>query len=625
MRGRKAHQEACHGRAAKQFIRRSPNSIPPPTTPPSNSLEKRLVLVKEYLQTGGSQSAFCRAKGINGATFNGWLQEYQSEGEEALRKRHEQYLASGHHDGPYSPDERRQAVEMYLKSGNSIYDFARVWGVSESALGHWVDRYQEGGPQALETRRSGGRPRRLGMREEITGVKNRFPDFGLRKVKDFLFRFHGVKVSTGSVRNALREKGLDSKGARKRRRKIQPPRRFERAVAGDLWQSDITSFLLTRRHERVYLTVFLDDYSRYIVSWGLYLHQKQDIVTETLLDGIERFGKPREVLTDQGRQYFAWRGKGDFQKLLIREGIQHVVARTHHPQTVGKTERFWSTVGEEFWDRIQPQDFTEAKERFGHFVAHYNHFRPHQGIDGMVPADRFFGVESQVRQALEKALSRNELHLALGEKPRKPVFLVGQVGDQQVSLHGEGGRIIFQTQDGNIQEMGIEGLGTLGGKNGAGNDESGRNSTNAQAGNKGQVETPDENKVQDTAQTSSTSEGLVGCGNTGGTEAGPRNGGGDPGALDGAAGPDGSGREVGDALGEDLAALPASPFRADCWVIEATEDAQANQADTGAGPVEGSRGVEQENRGAGERLGNDERAGGLAEGIPGPSGGETSR
>jgi hypothetical protein len=43
---------------------------------------------------------------------------------------------------------------------------------------------------------------------------------------------------------------------------------------------------------------------------------------EALLEGVQRFGKPEEVLTDQGRQYFTWRGKGEFQKLLDREGIQ---------------------------------------------------------------------------------------------------------------------------------------------------------------------------------------------------------------------------------------------------------------------------------------------------------------
>jgi transposase InsO family protein len=529
------------------------------------------------------------------------------------------------HNGPWQPDQRRQAVEAFHKSSMKIEDFARTWGVGERSLREWLKRYEEDGPQGLERRhyKLAGRPRRAGMREEIAEVQRKYPDFGLRKVRDFLARFHGVRVSAGSVRNTLQEQGLNTSRPRKKRRKIQPPRRFERSRAGELWQTDITSFVLTRRSQRVYLTVFLDDYSRYIVSWGLYLHQKQDIVIETLLSGVERFGKPKEVLTDQGRQYFAWRGKSDFQKLLIREGIQHVVARTHHPQTVGKTERFWATVGEEFWERIQPQDLTEAKERFRHFVAHYNHFRPHQGIDGMVPADRFFGVENQVREAMEKTMDRNELLLALGEKPRKPVFLVGQVGDQQVTLHGERGRLIFQTQDGNLQEMGLEGLGAPGGKNGAGNAEPGRN--NAEAGDERQVETPDEDQVQDAAQTSQAGEGLVGIGDAGGAEKGARNGGGDPGTLDGPVEPDGSVRETGNALGEDMAALPAGIVRADGGVVETAEDEERPQAAAGDRPIGGSASAQETDHGVGEGFGDDEGTGGFAEGIPGPSGGETSR
>ncbi len=505
---------------------------------------------------------------------------------------------SSKHNGPWQPDQRRAAVEAFHKSKMNIEDFARVWGVGERSLSIWLKQYEREGPKGLERKhyKHTGRPRRAGMREEIAEVQRKYPDFGLRKVRDFLARFHGVRVSAGSVRNTLQERGVDTSRPRKRRRKIQPPRRFERAKAGELWQTDITSFVLTRHSQRVYLTVFLDDYSRYVVSWGIYLHQKQDIVIETLLSGVERFGKPKEVLTDQGRQYFAWRGKSDFQKLLIREGIQHVVARTHHPQTVGKTERFWATVGEEFWERIQPQDLTEAKERFGHFIAHYNHFRPHQGIDGMVPADRFFGVEDQVRAAMEKTMDRNELLVALGEKARKPVFLVGQIGDQQVSMHGERGRLIFQTQDGNLQEMDLEGLGAPGGKNGAGNAEAGR--IRAEGGDKGQVETPAENQIQDAAKAGQTGEGLVGSGDAGGTEKGPRNGGGDPGTLDGPVEPDGSVREVGHALGEDMAALPAGPVRADGGVVETAEDEKGQETGTDGRSIEGSGGIEQTDHGA---------------------------
>lgn len=527
------------------------------------------------------------------------------------------------HSGPYSFEHRKQAVEAFLKSTMDLEDFARTWGVGEDSLAVWVERYQQEGPQGLARHvvHPVGRPRRKGMREEIAGVKERFPDFGLRKVRDFLARFHGVKVSTGSVRNALMEKGLSERSHRRRRRKVMPPRRFERAKAGELWQSDITSFLLTRRSQRVYLTVFLDDYSRYIVSWGLYLHQKQEIVMETLLSGIERFGKPKEVLTDQGRQYFAWRGKSDFQKLLVQQGIQHVVARTHHPQTVGKTERFWATVGEEFWERVQPQDLTEARERLGHFIAHYNHFRPHQGIDGMVPADRFFGVEPQVRKVLEAAMSRNELLLALGEAPRKPVFLVGQIGDQQVSLHGERGRLVFQSQDGNIQEMGLEGLGAPGGENGAGNAGPG---AGAEGGKKGKVEAPDQDQVQAAAEASLAGEGAVGVGDAGGAEKGARNGGGDPGTLDGTDQPDGGSPKAGNALVEDMAALPPSPLRTDGGAAETAEDEERPQATAGGRPIGGSPSAQETDHGVGEGSGDDERTGGVAEGISSSPGGETS-
>lgn len=226
-----------------------------------------------------------------------------------------------------------------------------------------------------------------------------------------------------------------------------------------LWQSDITSMVLTRHSARVYLTVFLDDYSRYIVSWNLQLRQTTDLVVDALLRGIERFGKPEEVLTDQGRQYFAWRGKSDFEKLLRKQGVKHVVARSHHPQTVGKCERFWETVKEEFWERVKPQDLGNARERFQHFVNYYNHFRPHQGIGGMVPADRFFGVENELRKALERTYSENELKLALGEKPRTPVFLIGQIGDESISLHGEEGKLIINTQHGERKELEYEHFG----------------------------------------------------------------------------------------------------------------------------------------------------------------------
>ena len=148
-----------------------------------------------------------------------------------------------------------------------------------------------------------------------------------------------------------------------------------------------------------------------------------------------------------------------FTKLLEREGIHHVLARAHHPQTVGKCERFWETLKRELWDRIHPKDLEEARERVRLFIAHYNHFRPNQGIGGEVPADRLFGVREEVRKAIEAGIERNALRLALGERPRRPVFLVGQIDGQAVSMHGEQGRIVVQTSEGLRKEIEAKDLG----------------------------------------------------------------------------------------------------------------------------------------------------------------------
>jgi transposase InsO family protein len=363
----------------------------------------------------------------------------------------------------YTPEERRATVEAYVKSGLTYEGFARIWGLSRHTVYLWMKIYRERGPQGLEHPTGTGRPGRKplvpALREEIVDVQRRFPDFGLKRVRDFLARFRGLRVSTSGVRSAIEAAGVPRAPAvKKRRRRYEVPRRFERSRAGDLWQSDITSFVLARPGRRVHLVVFLDDFSRYVVSWSLHFKMTTATVGETLLEGCSRFGKPEEVLTDQGPQYFAWRGKCDFQKLLIREGIAHTVSRTHHPQTLGKCERLWKSVGTELWERARPRDLTEARERLEHYIRHYNHFRPHQGIGGLVPADRFFGAETAARQAIEAAMAKNELALALGERPRASVFLFGQVGGEQVSLHGERGRLVVQTREG-TQEMDFEDLG----------------------------------------------------------------------------------------------------------------------------------------------------------------------
>ncbi len=421
------------------------------------SLAERTALVEQYLASGHSMRDFTLEHGVAYSTFSYWLRQSKRPARKPKRTRRR-----------FTPEERREAVEQWRKSKRTAKDFAKLWNCSASSLQKWATRYDAEGPRSLENRphpkgRRAHHPTRLPdeVRQAIREIRERNPTFGVNRVAQHLERFGGIKVSSSTVRNVLKEAGIPMQPAptKRRRPKPMPLRRFERARPGELWQTDITSFLLRRHHVRVYLTVFLDDHSRFIVSWALATHCKNHLVIESLMEGVSRFGKPKEVLTDQGPQYHTWRGKSAFKKVLLREGIQQVVSRTHHPQTLGKCERLWKTVGLEFWDRVAPLDLDEARERFGHWVDHYNFFRAHQGIDGCVPADRFFGAEEAVRAAMAKRVAENALDLALGEAPRRPLYLTGQIGDQQVSVHGERGGVTVKLPDGSVHELKHEELG----------------------------------------------------------------------------------------------------------------------------------------------------------------------
>jgi hypothetical protein len=120
---------------------------------------------------------------------------------------------------------------------------------------------------------------------------------------------------------------------------------------------------------------------------------------------------------------------------------------------LGKIERFWGTLWRECIESAVFVDLGDAQRRIGLFIDHYNFQRPHQGIDGLVPADRFFGAASEVKRTLAARVSANALELARHGVPKTPFYLTGQVGGQPFSVHAEGERVILTRAEGERQEI----------------------------------------------------------------------------------------------------------------------------------------------------------------------------
>jgi hypothetical protein len=218
--------------------------------------------------------------------------------------------------------------------------------------------------------------------------------------------------------------------------------RFERAAVNELWQTDLFTFILKRQNRRVYLVVFMDDRSRFIVGYGLNAASGKAQVIEVLKAAIASYQVPREVLTDNGPQYTTWRGKSEFTKTCEGLGIKQIVATPKHPETLGKVERFWGSLWRECVERAIFIDLGDARKRIGLFIDHYNFQRPHQGLEGAVPADVFFRAAEAVKATLQARVAQNSLELAKNGLPTVPFYLTGTVGGKTVSIHAEGERVI---------------------------------------------------------------------------------------------------------------------------------------------------------------------------------------
>jgi transposase InsO family protein len=344
-----------------------------------------------------------------------------------------------------SPQQRLLLLDLWQRSGLPAGDFAELVGVSKHTLYAWKKRFANQGPAGLlDQPRGGPAGSRLSdlTKRTILMLKQANPDWGCQRISDMLLRGPALPASPGAVARVLHEAGYELEEVPTRPHPDQV-RRFERAQPNQLWQTDLFTFVLKRQNRRVWLVAFLDDHSRFVVGYGLHASQSSALVLEVLRAALTSYGTPQEILTDNGSQYVTWRGKSAFTKELEQRGIRQVVARPRHPQTLGKIERFWGTLWRECLQAAVFVDLGDAQRRIGLFLDHYNFQRPHQGLDGLVPADRFFGAAPEVRHALQQRVAANALELARHGRPSNPFYLTGQVGGQPFSVHAEGERVIL--------------------------------------------------------------------------------------------------------------------------------------------------------------------------------------
>jgi transposase InsO family protein len=231
---------------------------------------------------------------------------------------------------------------LYLEERFPGKLIAQELGISTSALSEWVRRYREQGEAGLQdsSTRLARAQLPAAVKDKIVELKRQQPGFGVKKIAQLLRRMLFLPGSRETVRRTLHREQLMEKKRRKPRRNPPKPRFFERATPNQMWQSDIFTFRLGGKN--AYLIGFIDDHSRYLVGLDVFRSQTGEHVLELYRTAVAEYGVPKEMLTDNGRQYTSWRGKTRFEQELAKDRVHHFRSAPHHPMTLGKIERFWN-------------------------------------------------------------------------------------------------------------------------------------------------------------------------------------------------------------------------------------------------------------------------------------------
>jgi putative transposase len=245
--------------------------------------------------------------------------------------------------------------------------------------------------------------------QEILEYKKEHPSMGPAQLRAQLKRFKGWRISVKAIGAFLKAQGYDlvHRGSRPEGEELI---RFEAPRPNALWQFDFAELRLPG--EKLHLLVAIDDYSRFIVGHTVAESPESTVATQALREAMARHGKPEAVRTDRGGAFLARRGPDDFARVLEQELITHHVGRPYHPQGGGKVESVIGTVRRELWDVEEFATRPQAETRLSAWIGEYNHRRAHLGLDGLTPADRYFGRGAQVLAAINAASRQRQGRIA---------------------------------------------------------------------------------------------------------------------------------------------------------------------------------------------------------------------
>jgi putative transposase len=279
-----------------------------------------------------------------------------------------------------SDRERTRLVKFASKLGKALNELVTI--VNPKTMRRWIS---EAGQARKRKRVKKGRPKTEEQIRELILLLARENDWGYTRILGELKKLGIESVSRNTVKNILKENGLDSGP----KRGAGTWDEFLKIHAATLWQCDFFSKrVLTRKGFRdLFVLVFLHVETRRVFVAPSTFHPDETWVMEQargFLQHTEATGLGASiVMHDRDTKFTA-----AFDEVLKSAGVKIKKADYRSPNTNAFVERFIQTLQQECLDYFIVFGEQHMDHIVSEMVAYYHEERPHQAMENalLLPA-----------------------------------------------------------------------------------------------------------------------------------------------------------------------------------------------------------------------------------------------
>ena len=231
--------------------------------------------------------------------------------------------------------------------------------------------------------------------EKMDKIYTDCPFYGSRRMQAILKR-QGFNINRKRISRLMNIMGLKAIYPKKNLSKMNPNhKKFPYLLnnvninrINQVWSTDITYIPI--KSGFFYLTVVMDWYSRYILSWRLSNTLDMTFCIEALEEALT-IAKPEIFNTDQGVQYTS----KNFINILEKQNISISMDGKGRAFDNIFVERLWRSIKYEEVYIKRYENGKEAKKGLTNYIIFYNKKRPHQSLGYMTPYEEYFQLKKE--------------------------------------------------------------------------------------------------------------------------------------------------------------------------------------------------------------------------------------